>query len=407
MSSTLRYDFAPIQGYEVTPEGYLRVHAKISRTGIQNYLRSDGSTRREYRPEEEVKNPDSLTSFASKVVTLEHPPVLLDADNTKKYQVGFTGSEVTYDSGFVRAVVTLTDKDAIKKVMDGEYREVSAGYRVEFDETPGIAPDGQAYDGIQRQIMGNHVSLVRKGRAGPEVRLLMDSEDGAAIQMDGSDDQSIQIWDDSQSIEDTIMTKVTIDGLEFEASEALALAIQQTGRSDEAEKAELNATIAELQSKLDEAVASLEAIKAEKEEAIQEFDKLQGKADAMQEKIDSLEAEARTDVDIDSLVAARMELISKATPFVGKEFKFDGLSTRQVQEAVIKAVCDGADMESRTDEYVMARFDAVLELNQRIDSSAPLREAVAKVNSDAQPSADAIVRQKLADAWKRPLTAHK
>lgn len=401
MSSTLRYDFAPIQGYEVTPEGYLRVHAKISRTGIQNYLRADGSTRKEYRPEEEVKNPDSLTSFASKVVTLEHPPVLLDADNTKKYQIGFTGSEITYDNGFVRAAITVTDKDAIKKVMDGEYREVSAGYRVEFDATPGVTPDGESYDGVQRQIMGNHVSLVRKGRAGPEVRLLMDSEDGVAIQLSGDDSPP-----STPPEKESTMTKVILDGVEFEASEALALAIQQTGRIDEAEKAELKAAMSELQSKLDEALASIEAIKAEKDAMTQEHDKLQGKADALQEKIDSLEVEARSDADIDALVAARMELISKATPFVGKEFKFDGLSTRQVQEAVIKSVNDGIDLESRTDEYVMARFDAVLELNQRTDSSAPLREAVTKVNSDSQP-VDGGIRQKLAEAWKRPLTAHK
>jgi len=89
-----RYDVAPIDKYELTPEGYLRAWSTIARTGVQNYTDADGSIRREYRPKDEVASPESLASFASKVITFEHPPSLLDSDNTKNYQIGFTGSEV-------------------------------------------------------------------------------------------------------------------------------------------------------------------------------------------------------------------------------------------------------------------------------------------------------------------------
>jgi len=80
MSTTcFRYDVAPIEKYELTPEGYLRCWSTIARTGVQMYTDADGSVRREYRPETEVASPESLASFAGKAITLEHPPVLLIA----------------------------------------------------------------------------------------------------------------------------------------------------------------------------------------------------------------------------------------------------------------------------------------------------------------------------------------
>ena len=158
MSTTsCRYDFSPIEKYEVTPEGYLRAWASIARTGIQLYTDADGSVRREYRPETEVASPDSLASFAGKAITSEHPPVLLDAENTKDYQVGFSGTEVVYDNGFVKAVMTITDQDTIERIMRGDAREVSAGYRVNYDPTPGVTDGGEHYDGIQKEILGNHI----------------------------------------------------------------------------------------------------------------------------------------------------------------------------------------------------------------------------------------------------------
>lgn len=74
MSNTsFRYDVAPIERYELTPEGYLRLHATIARTGVQHYSNGDGSIRREYRAPEDVALPESLASFAGKSVTDEHP----------------------------------------------------------------------------------------------------------------------------------------------------------------------------------------------------------------------------------------------------------------------------------------------------------------------------------------------
>ena len=150
-TSVSRYDFAPITGSETTPEGYLRVWSRAARSGTQLYRRADSSQVREYRPPEEVSNPDSLSTFGMKPTTWGHPPVLLDSANTKKFQVGYSGSQVRYNDGFVEVAVVVTDAESIEKIK-GCYRGMSAGYRVDFDPTPGITPEGEEYDGVQRNI---------------------------------------------------------------------------------------------------------------------------------------------------------------------------------------------------------------------------------------------------------------
>jgi hypothetical protein len=110
-TSVHRYDFAPITRSETTEEGYLRVWCRAARTGTQLYRRADGSQVREYRPPEEVSSPDSLTTFGMKPATWGHPPVLLDAANTKQFQVGYSGSQVRYNDGFVEVALVVTDAD--------------------------------------------------------------------------------------------------------------------------------------------------------------------------------------------------------------------------------------------------------------------------------------------------------
>ena len=112
-----------------------------------------------------------------KAVTLNHPKVLLDSKTTKLHQVGHAGSHVRFSDGFVEVALVITDQDAIDAVQRGDAQEVSAGYRVDYDPTPGVTPDGESYDGIQRNIKVNHIALVARARAGREARLLLDSCD--------------------------------------------------------------------------------------------------------------------------------------------------------------------------------------------------------------------------------------
>ena len=392
MSDTcFRYDVAPIDKFEVTPEGYLRAWATIARTGVQQYTDADGSIRREYRPESEVASPESLASFAGKAITLEHPTVLLDSSNTKDYQIGFSGTEVVYDNGFVRAVMTITDEEAIKRIMRGDAKEVSAGYRVNYEATPGVTDAGENYDGIQTGISGNHIAVVRRGRAGPQVKLHLD-------RLDAADPSLIS------PIEEPSMTaKVNFDGAEFEVTESVALVITK-------EREDAKMSFEDMKKKCDELQAAADSMKSEMDAMEQKMkgkcDSAEGRADALSEEVNSLKAdlEAAQKVNVDSLVEERIALINKARTSLDSAFDFAGKTVREIMEASVKSVRGDIDLSERSDDYVTAMFDTLADV-ARSDSTDELRKAVASIASPV--SAPSSYMDKLQNAWKSPLSVSK
>lgn len=388
-----RYDVAPIEKYELTPEGYLRCWSTIARTGVQMYTDSDGSIRREYRPETEVASPESLASFAGKAITLEHPPVLLDSANTKDYQIGFSGTEVVYDNGFVRAVMTITDQDAIERIMRGDAKEVSAGYRVNYEANAGVTDSGENYDGIQKEISGNHIAVVRRGRAGPQVKLHLD-------RLDAADPSLIT------PIEEPSMTaKVNFDGAEFEVTESVALAVTK-------EREDAKMSYEGMKKKYDELQAAADSMKADMASMEKEMkakqDSAEGRADALAEENTVLKADldSAKQVNVDSLVEERIALIDQARTSLDSAFDFAGKSAREIMEASIKAVRGDADLSVRSDDYITAMFDTLVEAGSRDDSGTKeLRQAVASIASPM--SAPSSYMERTQNAWKTPLSVSK
>lgn len=166
-----------------TPEGYrICRNVPIARTGFQTYKAAelddpDGMLGNDRRPDEEVEvwrdpaevfSDATIASFEGKTFTLEHPDELLDPDNERKHHAGHIqnvrrGNEPLNSGDLpLLADIIVTDRDAIRAIDSGA-REVSCGYRYK------LAKEGYRYD--QRQIFGNHLALVPKGRAGHEVRI--------------------------------------------------------------------------------------------------------------------------------------------------------------------------------------------------------------------------------------------
>lgn len=161
----------PLQGIHDTPEGYLVADAFCVRTGIQDYLgvevgKPEKHIVKIYRPESEVFSRDSIRTFAHKPVTVDHPPEGVTADTWKDKAVGEVSTDALRDGERLKLQLIVKDQKAIDLVKSGAKRELSAGYNCDIDWTAGVAPDGQAYDGVQRNIVINHLALVSKGRAG-------------------------------------------------------------------------------------------------------------------------------------------------------------------------------------------------------------------------------------------------
>jgi hypothetical protein len=106
-------------------------------------------------------------SFARNQLMFVHTPV--SADDPKQDSIaGTIGSDVEFQAPYLIADLCIWDVEAIAGVETDTVRELSASYRYRADMTPGMY-EGQRYDGVMRDIQGNHVALVKSGRAGSDV----------------------------------------------------------------------------------------------------------------------------------------------------------------------------------------------------------------------------------------------
>lgn len=157
-----------------TPEGFLICRdVPIARVGVQDYLgREIGQTERPdeifkvNRPAEEVFSPAAVASFEGKPVTENHPDEDVTSENYGRYTRGVvrdvrkgTGK---YE-GCLVADLVIHDGALVRAVQDGK-REISCGYNCLW------VPTGD-HTLEQREIRGNHVAVVDKGRAGHGVAI--------------------------------------------------------------------------------------------------------------------------------------------------------------------------------------------------------------------------------------------
>jgi hypothetical protein len=173
---------------KVDDNGMLRAPVTLTRTGVFQYREADGSIRRELRTPEEVFAQPAMDSFELVPFVDEHPYAEngeVTAQNAKRLQGGSVG-RIKRETDKLNGEVMVTDEGMVAKILSGK-TAVSAGYYCDREWTPGVTSDGQPYDCIQRNIRANHVALVQVGRAGPEARIRLDSDE--AVQLDGETNQ--------------------------------------------------------------------------------------------------------------------------------------------------------------------------------------------------------------------------
>ena len=338
----IRYDRTEIKATR-TDEGYLIDTPIVGRVGIQLYKNADGTIRRELRPPEEVFNADSLKSFAGKPVTDEHPGEPVTAKNAKRLSVGTMQGEGRQDGDNVVAPIIVHDGEMIDKILKGGKRELSLGYKVDLEETPGVW-NGQEYDAIQRNIRVNHLAIVPRGRAG-NARLNLDRHDAVSFNPE-----------EENSMPTDNLGRIRLDsGLEYQAAPEVIVEVEKL-RGD---KADLETRVDELHKQLDTIAAERDTLKSQVESA----DKV--RADALEK--------ARAEIK------ARAELDK-----VAESFKVDGAgkTDREVKELVIKSVRTDADLTGKSDDYVNAAFDLTVSM-KKDDAMAQQRQAGAPRNDDS------------------------
>ncbi len=297
-----------VESFKTTPEGYLDAAVYPTRAGVFNYYYG-GKLVRELRRPEEVFKADSLSTLKTKAVTNDHPRdemgnfVFLDARNTRRYDVGTVyGEHVPADDGIhTQSRVIIKDEQTINAVKSGKV-QVSCGYTCDYLEQPGEW-NGLAYDREQINIRDyNHLAIVDRGRAGS----------GAAIKFDGAE------IDDITEGDQTVMVKVKFDGQDIEVPEDAVEAIV----------------------KADQALQTLAA----------ERDQIKGKFDAVTAELEGYKQKEAE--------AAKQELISKAAPYLPDQ-KLDGMTEREIQEAVIKSRFDTIDLSAKSAAEISGMFEIV------------------------------------------------
>jgi Uncharacterized protein conserved in bacteria (DUF2213) len=117
------------------------------------------------RAPEELKK--SVPTWNGIQLLKAHKPVDIN-DHQKHDIVGTTGTNAEFADPYLRNSLVLWTKEGIDLIESGDQQELSCGYNYDPDMTPGIF-NGEPYDGVMRNIRGNHVALVEEGRAGPDV----------------------------------------------------------------------------------------------------------------------------------------------------------------------------------------------------------------------------------------------
>lgn len=204
-------DAAPAPGRvpaRKTDEGYLLADALLARDGLLEY--SDGrSTWLEYRPRSELIA--AADSWATTPITNEHPDRLVDADTWSAVAKGVhLGSPRVVDldgTAYLQAQILITDRALVERVESGD-RELSIGFTAMVrPSADGKAEDGTRCDAVQTQLAGNHTAVVKRGRAGPACRVLLD---GSAWAVEKSRPEVITMTNEIKSADDDVERVDTI-----------------------------------------------------------------------------------------------------------------------------------------------------------------------------------------------------
>ena len=119
-----------------------------------------------YRDPEELKK--AVDTFNNLPILSRHQPVTA-TDFPSDLIIGATGTDAAFDGEYLTNSLAFWPKSAIDKIEDGDEKQLSCAYRYVPDMQPGESPDGQKYDGRMTKLAGNHLALVKEGRAGPDV----------------------------------------------------------------------------------------------------------------------------------------------------------------------------------------------------------------------------------------------
>lgn len=306
MSQVRRTDLLDLGSERLTPElramlapprktrdGFLVLEGFAARSGVQSYMRADGSIVREYRPPEEVHGAEALASYVGLPVTDDHPPTFVTTANAREHSRGAVlRADAIPEHGLNKVQVAIHDAELIRQ-LDAGKRQLSLGYYIDLDETPGVTAGGERYDRIQRGLDNNHLAVVHHARAGERAQLRLDAAGDLLL--------------GTTTTQETAMSKttITIGGAQVlipeDGAQAVINAVQAMEQSHQA------ALQAQTQ-RADSLAGEVKALKA----------------DAASQRTDAEEIQKRVD--------ERLALLQEATPLLPEKYIAAGKTEAQIRK---------------------------------------------------------------------------
>lgn len=441
MRPSFHCDTGTILSHEYTTDGFLRVYGRVAKVGDLVY-RDGNSTRTEYVSSDVLFAKDSIDSLKMVPLTLDHPSEIVTPENSREYQRGMTGHSVIIDGDFLGVTMTVTDSEAIDAIVSGKARELSCGYRA----TVAHRGDSGKYEQLSRNY--NHVAIVERGRAGPNVRVMLDSADTNEDSIECWIADSGQIADDSSGVSNPVTPNnsnlrgskprrdmasrqftinneiITVEeGIAADAIASLLCQIKEMKGDEKEDSAKLSSmgysgywdAIDGLKSKLDAAESTLSETKTK-------LDAAEGKAAGLElqlnDRADSATAEVKTDAaDIEQIradaeakisgeVKARLDAWAEVTPRLPKDFTIDhSLDVSGIYRAYLSAVHPQLSLDGKDAAYIEGVYQGLsIGVANKADAARnEIHNARANVAVNASHKFDANKSSTMSAARSKPL----
>ena len=335
-SPEIRHDRGELLSAKRLDDGTLLVEGYAARPGVYVYRNADGSERRELVPRSTLI--DFARTLGRNPVTLHHPDRTdgrkVTPDNYSKLSVGdVDGDVVIEDDGYVRVKLAVRRRDAIDAVEGDGTTELSPGYAVQLDETPGVDDEFGAYDAVQVKRWGNHLALVDNARGGS----------GCHIRVDGDPRASRDDHPPGPSGRPTTGAPMLTALVALLARHGMSVRTD----SEEAALADLDTGLAALKQDRDNDKAAADTAAAT---LTADRDAEKKRADDAEAKVTELEGELQARDD-----AAELDRLAKVAAKVQVDAK--GLDLPGLRLAIAKTQVGDADLTGKADAYLDALVD--------------------------------------------------
>lgn len=302
---------------EIDINGFITyLNNPISKAGVFEYLGSEigapepSKIYRVYRPEEELSKEETIESFELMPLLDDHTFLGNEGESPEKVGVQGAISNIHYEAPYLKADIMVYSNFLKNQIQAGKV-ELSPSYRCKYVFEEGTTPEGEQYDAIQTNLVGNHLALVDQGRTGPDVRVY----DSCPVGIINSDSFNKEVSNMEFTEEQLAQIRALI-------KEVLAENVADEEVKEDEVKDELTTEEAEVTEE------EVEAVKEDVEEAAaisqEVVEEALAKVEELEDKVNQV-ADAKT---IIKEVNKRNKLIERVVPFIGV-FDADSMFTEQ------------------------------------------------------------------------------